>query len=265
MSDHPLIFSAPMIRAQIKDRKTMTRRLFTPATCTVLGRRVSAKSAIWRGLDFSRAVPRRQSTLAMAVHGEDAPEDVHLNVPFIHPDDESKEELIYRVRPIWEVGDRIWVRESLRADKMENILTGERTTNAEVIYYAADDSEALDSKGFNLAWIWARKALPSIHMPRWLSRLTLIIEGVKIERLQDISEEDAIAEGCVTGKITGHAWNTATEMRLGIGAEWACARDWYADLWDSLHGPDAWEANPWVAAIRFKVIKANIDAIKDTA
>ena len=82
-------------------------------------------------------------------------------------------------------------------------------------------------------------------MPRWASRLTLIVEAVKVERLQDISEEDARAEGCAD------APGTFSPSAIGV----------FANLWRNLHGPDAWSENPWVAAIRFRVIRTNIDAI----
>ncbi len=91
----------------------------------------------------------------------------------------------------------------------------------------------------------------AIHMPRWASRLTLIVEDVRVERLQEISEADARAEGC--------------RGRLGPNPdfpdEWdPSPQEEFSDLWRSLHGPDAWAANPFVAVISFRVIRANIDS-----
>ena len=99
---------------------------------------------------------------------------------------------------------------------------------------------------------------PSIHMPRWASRITLEITGVRVERLQDISEADAIAEGCRPEPgLRGDddmAVNTAIqaiERRTGkIGCSAPVAR--YMVLWESINGPDSWSANPWVWAVSFK-------------
>lgn len=102
-----------------------------------------------------------------------------------------------------------------------------------------------------------------MHMPRWASRLTLEVTSTKLERLQDISEEDAIAEGL-------------NRISLDGGGTWYCGTvdDWFWDewrlafakLWDDLHGPDAWARNPLVVAITFRVHKANVhDVLKRMA
>lgn len=84
-----------------------------------------------------------------------------------------------------------------------------------------------------------------IHMPRWASRITLRVTGVRVQRLHDISEEDALAEGL---ERVGHAWGFT-----GIPGSVAMQpRTAFRVLWDHLHGPDAWNANPWVAAITFE-------------
>lgn len=92
------------------------------------------------------------------------------------------------------------------------------------------------------AWRWRSP----IHMPRWASRLTLEITDVRVERLQDISEEDAIAEGalewargaCAPGNPTGFT---------AVGYFWL--------LWEPIHGPSSWDANPWVWVIEFKKLE----------
>jgi len=128
------------------------------------------------------------------------------------------------------VGDRLWVRESLE--------------------WAGGDQWIYGIDGLLVpGQIWAkRKTVSSIHMPRWASRLTLIVEGVKVERLQDITPADAIAEGM---------YPSANSQTIDCATE--NPRDGFSRLWDSINGPGAWESNPWVAAISFRVIKANID------
>lgn len=80
---------------------------------------------------------------------------------------------------------------------------------------------------------------PSIHMPRAASRITLEVTDVRVERLQDITRGEAMAEGC-----------PFPNMALGPDP-----RQWYAELWDQINGPGAWEFNPWVWVVSFKVIK----------
>ena len=91
---------------------------------------------------------------------------------------------------------------------------------------------------------------PSIHMPRWASRITLEITGVRVERLQDISEADAIAEGC--RPVRPEIVLDGLVARTGRSAV-----DEYRQLWQSIHGPESWAANPWVWVTEFKVIEMN--------
>jgi hypothetical protein len=104
---------------------------------------------------------------------------------------------------------------------------------------------------------------PGMHMPVWASRMTLVVTETRVQRLQEISEEDARAEGCFVGKATGRVFESLTHMRLG-GQQWRCARDWYADLFDAINGPDAWAANPWVAAYTFEVHRCNVASLGST-
>jgi len=98
-------------------------------------------------------------------------------------------------------------------------------------------------------------------MPRWASRLTLHVTDVRVQRLQDISEVDAVAEG-VAPFLTSGAYvspeNTGNGQRVGYSAY-----DLYRDLWDSINGAGSWEANPWVAAYTFTVEHANIDQARE--
>jgi hypothetical protein len=211
MTDHPVIFSAPMILALLAGRKTQTRRLAyrpckacgAPGTCEH-----ERRTSPWRNV---------------------------------------------------KAGDRLWVRESLKSDRMENFLSGERTTNAIVAYYAADDSECVEQSGFNLAWIWEKTKLPSIHMPRTFCRLTLIVTATKVERVQYISNEDAMAEGIESrmADVISMRW-PAYFGDPSIASD--TPKEAFAALWSMIHGTDSWNANPEVVALTFRVIKANIDS-----
>ena len=145
-------------------------------------------------------------------------------------------------------GDRLWCREGLVC-ATENM--GEFASFADVVCYAEDGSTALRDYQM-VKWPWKRETLNARFMPRWASRLTLIVTDVRVQRLQDISNEDAIAEGT---EPHGHAFT-------GYGKQsdvWMAPYYSFAILWTSIHGPDAWDANPWVAAISFETHKCNID------
>jgi len=101
------------------------------------------------------------------------------------------------------------------------------------------------------------KLRPSMFMPRWASRVTLIVKDVNIERLQAISGADAIAEGA---EITTERTMTGPMVRVAAGT-YLSPIAWYHRLWDDINGPGAWDANPWVVAYTFVTIHANIDKV----
>lgn len=151
--------------------------------------------------------------------------------------------------PHGQPGDRLWVRETWSAphayDGLPPNLIQEhaRLISKECrIHYAATEERG------GLLW------RPSIHMPRWASRITLEITDVRVERLQDISEEDATFEGC-TKNHNGYYWggpHAATGLK-----QFASPIQAFSDLWDSLYEKDSvkcWSANPWVWAIEFKKV-----------
>ncbi len=94
---------------------------------------------------------------------------------------------------------------------------------------------------------------PSIHMPRWASRLTLEITAVRVERLQDISEADAIAEGV---ERVGDRFKQYMPMFDGSAYNPALAKSSYSQLWESINGPGSWAANPWVWVVSFRRVTA---------
>lgn len=150
-------------------------------------------------------------------------------------------------------GDRLWVRENgwerpARTPKM--MREGADTWGP--YYYDADgltDSEAEDFKR------WGFKRRPSIHMPRWASRITLEVTGVRCERLRDISAPDAHAEG-VEGHYIEDGWYWRNYLLSGEDAAVSqmleSAQESFRSLWESINGPGSWDANPWVWVIGFK-------------
>jgi len=152
-------------------------------------------------------------------------------------------------------GDRLWVRESLKC--------GSNDQGAEWITYAAD-GEVPPGLG-HYKWFWERNLLPSIHMPRWVSRLTLTVTDVRVQRVQDISEAGAIAEGVERDFETRSFWGVEGAGVGGATPRYTEARLAFHRLWDSLNakrdgGAYSWDANPWVVAVTFTVAQHNIDA-----
>jgi hypothetical protein len=133
-------------------------------------------------------------------------------------------------------GDRLWVRETW----------GPRAGG---VVYRADEYRA---DGF-VSCPDGGKWRPSIHMPRWASRITLEIVSVRVERLRDISEEDAIAEG--VEQSFDFNWPRWRNYELD-GDGWLGAPvDSYRTLWESINGPGSWVANPWVWVVEFKRVE----------
>ena len=124
--------------------------------------------------------------------------------------------------PYGKPGDRLWVRETWH-DASSSLHS--------CALYRAD--------GIDLHW---DKWTPSIHMPRWASRITLEITSVRVERLQEISEADAQAEG----------WTRRPEVSTDPQVHKEAARDWFMGLWESINGPGSWDTNPWVWVIEFR-------------
>jgi hypothetical protein len=231
MADRPIIFSAPMILALLERRKTMTRRVLrAPRWSTgVLDFEL--------GDDGVYAIARETGCLA-------------------------------KVEPPYAIGDRLWVREA-------HYMTDDGDTQFAVF---AADRQAAEEHLKAIAELPASfpesvrrehlKLRPSIHMPRWASRLTLIVESVKIERLQDISEADALAEG-VEFETADPPFYYVPGLHphsiTAVGIEERCARPHavgsYAKLWSHIHRAGEWERNPYVAAITFRTICANIDTL----
>jgi hypothetical protein len=156
-----------------------------------------------------------------------------------------------RLCPYGQPGDRLWVRESFihePADYCWEASVSIPSRPASTVYRADAD----DPNGGR----WS----PSIHMPRWASRITLEVTGVRVERLQDISEVDAIAEGIERGAgFPGWyrgplAGDSASLQQAGRDFKIPTAFPHlaYRALWESINGPGSWDANPWVWVVEFR-------------
>ena len=202
MSELPIKFAAPMVRALLEGRKTQTRRLLKAKPGMTLA---------------DCAVDAGGGRLELPVD--------KLLVPYA-------------------TGDRLWVREAWAHDAPD-LDTCRRGVESDGIVYGP--YYLADLRPSDRATLRGR---PSIHMPRWASRLTLTVTDVRVQRLQEISEADARAEGLMP------IWSG--DMNEGPSQ---FADEVFADLWNSLHGPDAWAANPWVVALTFTVERRNIDEV----
>jgi hypothetical protein len=139
------------------------------------------------------------------------------------------------------IGDRLWVREAWKpipVDRPGGYFVEGSPFYGREIYYRCDGNCPLWADG---PW------KPSIHLHRKNSRLTLTVTDVRVQRLQDISEEDAIAEGVATF-AEGRTMRSISDAEI------------YRLLWEEINGPGSWASNPWVVAYTFAVARRNIDA-----
>lgn len=225
MTDRPILFSGPMVRALLAGRKTQTRRVVKPQPPTPeafrgslfgLDRAVADGVKLYSQNDYDRLPkhPTDWSLIGSVGVARTAGFPVRFRCPYGGP------------------GDRLWVRETwCRADTPSGFA------------YCADTPEGSDQRG--MGW------RPSIHMPRAASRLTLEITDVRVERLQNISRDDAAAEGLVKLPASGRFVIEQGDQYFGSAAH--DPREVYAHLWERINGKGSWAANPWVWAVTFEV------------
>lgn len=263
MRERPILFSAPMIRALLAGKKTQTRRIMKPQPEFLQFHQ-------YRGVTIYDGESRMWCWKNLAVE----------NI-WDFPNNDDRKCLALRC-PHGLPGDRLWVRESfqpLLTDGVEwrdsDYKTGEgytvnycATGGIQEFYDCANDEAFCD------------RITPSIFMPRWASRITLEISEVRIERLQEISEEDAISEGIeplfdaeTTRRMPecdlkpmpwqNYLWhgNVGRSITAKQSNAWPHQyssyedpRDSYSSLWESINGAGSWAANPFVFAISFKVL-----------
>lgn len=226
MKERPILFNAPMVRALLDGSKTQTRRVVKQPHQNPLG--------VWEPFDWG---------------GENGGRDKHGNTT-------PAQQTITHTRtgeiiacPHGQPGDRLWVRETwANVGTCDPGLTVYRADYPACVPCAYENVPPADT----ITW------KPSIHMFRKDSRITLEITGVRVERLQDISEADALAEGI---KINMHSTGRPMIRISGKCPPVQYAKDnslavaEYASLWDTINGPNSWAANPWVWVIEFKVLQ----------
>lgn len=232
MTERPILFSAPMVRALLDGSKTQTRR-----------------------------VVRQQPEYPIIIAT-----DPHTNRYQVGEREPVTEAALLRECPYGQLGDRLWVRETWGvvsndwdADGNLSDWVPDRPTTpiSEMPFgkgyysghaiYAADGSYEWagdDDGGGEPRSAWH----PSIHMPRAASRIMLEIVSVRVERLAEISESDARAEGCAAS-----GWQPSYSNPDNAGGdESMSAKDAFSDLWKSINGAGSWGATPFVWVVEFK-------------
>ncbi|EPS0123060.1 TPA: hypothetical protein MXU94_003499 [Escherichia coli] len=158
-------------------------------------------------------------------------------------------ELLAKHCPYGQPGDRIWVRETYR-------VHGKATDVATLVYRASvrnswtEQTHRVPAEVCNKPV--SEKWTPSIHMPRWASRILLEITNVRVERLNDISECDARDEGVPPA---GSLLPDHPGTFLTPNGDFAMAKVAFQRLWESIYGEESWSANPWVWVIEFERIQ----------
>ncbi|AOF14008.1 hypothetical protein BED35_07065 [Yersinia enterocolitica] len=233
MNEKPILFNADMVNAILSGRKTQTRRIMKVQP-QVTERRLRELGAWQDGFNLSQQV------------------NAAFQAGFI---DVSC--------PLGKSGDQLWVRETFAllgnedgvcVDWQDNMVKGDEQAAARIYkasceqkhgdygLYSIPDSAYWKPDTTNMKYEGTWR--PSIHMPRWASRINLLITGVRVERLNDISDVDARAEGCAYGKGNG-------EIDLAVRPE-----NHFPTLWASIYGEESWQANPWVWVINFERMEA---------
>lgn len=232
MTDKPILFSGPMVRALLEGRKTQTRRVLPvqPSFDEV------AEMQIGGATCDPVAFPDRPYVWLNGWDGS-------VVGPIINP-------------PRIIQGDRLYVREAWRTGMHIDNRAPRDIMPFVTVFYESDGEFIRGgnrlSKALNQDELG--KFRQAMHMPRWASRLTLLVTDVRVQRLPEISEQDAIAEGC-----KGYVSNDGEDGESPI--------EEFQALWNTLNTERGygWATNPWVVAYSFEVIKSNIDQIEQVA
>lgn len=205
----PILFSTEMVQAILEGRKKLTRRT--------------------QGLEIINKNPDDWFLDGLKILGR-----------FIFHNLKSKEEI--QIKPKFEIGDILWVRETWQTTWNENKKSWDTIYKADGGYWIDDDG--------------IMKWKPSIFMPKKKCRIFLEITDVRVERLQDISEEDAIAEGVESfnhgygGSPVGVWYKDYIYGKFNLKPNFS-----FKSLWKKINGEDSWNTNPWVWVYEFKVVE----------
>lgn len=221
IKERPILFSAPMVRAILDGRKGQTRRVVNRLRKfgSISGSLTEFGKSDTKGYDWHFRYKR------MRWH-------------------DIEEARLLDLCTHGKIGERLWVRERTEEDCLGS---------TSLARYSAD------GKISNHTWWYSRKSCPSIHMPRWASRILLEITNVRVERLNDVSHSDAVSEG-IYGEY--HRWRDPEYPLADIAYRpsenskyrYSDARQAYEDLWESINGQGSWDLNPWVWVVEFKRI-----------
>jgi hypothetical protein len=225
--ERPILFSTEMVKAILQGRKTQTRRT--------------------KGITTIEGVNGMKTMTFPPVNGKYAGTHTYVDAEFTTFGVKVGSGLIEC--PYGALGDVLWVRETwapfVRGDGKDGTI--------ELIKFKADGAElsfAFDKDYYELGW----HCRPSIHMPKAAARIWLEITDIKVERLESVTEEDAIAEGIEPS-------DECTGKRRAWYRDYMQKNDWYfsprasfLSLWTSINGRDSRAANPWVWVISFKVL-----------
>lgn len=236
MNLKPILFSGPMIRAILDGRKTQTRRWCMDSTFPEPLNELAFCDVRLADDGYLEGRKGPADTFERLVHGQGkAPECAGLLTRCSYGD----------------VGDHLWVRETWRTYQALDHCKPRDIFQGAGIHYDADNKSSVDGGP-----LYGRgKVRQSIFMPRWASRITLEITGVRVERLQEISANDCIGEGLDEFSLRGEAsvYKDYAQKTYDPFEWFSVPKDSYESLWDSINGKRSqWSSNPWVWVLEFK-------------
>jgi hypothetical protein len=231
MKERQILFSAPMVCANLEGWKTQTRRIVN--TLRGFGHITEFNKSDTSGYEWQF---RDKRCLWNDISNE----------------------RLFECCPYGQPGDQLWVRETCRAEELLSGLDGVRYL-ADNRFRPIENSRAASEQWMVLNSYRKKRGatVPPIHMPRWASRIDLEITVIRVERLQDISEQDAMAEGIenVGGKFSCSPWRNYRISKPGeMNMHCASPQRSYMTLWESINSAGSWNINPWVWVIEFKKI-----------
>jgi hypothetical protein len=163
--------------------------------------------------------------------------------------------------PYGKPSDLLWVRERAWIPREASLQELREGADTWIPDYYADGITDIDSEQYR-DWGW--KSTPSIHMPRWASRLTLELTDVRVQRLNKMNEHDCIEEGinyrCPSCGYTHRDAANLMDHSL-CKTKMPPPHEFYKEIWEGINGQGSWEKNPWVWVLTFKVHKQNVDTV----